>query len=559
MSRTTSELACTSLWRTRTENLSFEQHISLSYDRCRSIVNAFKLTKDDILNLSEKYWAFQTDPIHAIDAGVLTLLNIHYNLCTGTLATYASDRPDIAALVEKLLRFEISGQYCLTEIGHGLDVINMETTAVMLSNGDFLLDTPVPEAAKYMPPTSPCGIPVVAVVFARLIVNGEDRGIRPFVVHLSDGYNMNRNIICKVLPPRGGSRPFKHTLTYFKQVRLPPTALLGTPEREKDARAAFFKNIFRVISGTLCMGASALSGMRVSCYIAGRYNLRRKVTDSFTGRPRAIINFSTQYIPVLTSIAQTLVMQAYTETARLSFVEAKGDISRQHLIASIFKATIYQFALSIPLVLGDRCGAQGLSAVNQLSVIHADLRGGAIAEGDILVTSIRFAVEIILGRIQPPPATDPTSVLYKHEQASINGLRWFLKSSTSHRDPEFEHHSLPQCQALMVAIGVRLAYESAMAANIDQRVLDLFIASVMKLDPAWYSESAGISRGDQHRMEVDCAMALLPQLESLLAKLDVQEYIMAPIVSDQSWNAFVNSLQTLGYAEQEEPWVSSHL
>ncbi|EEB96670.1 hypothetical protein MPER_04155 [Moniliophthora perniciosa FA553] len=69
--------------------------------------------------------------------GVLTLLNIHYNLCTGTLATYASDRPDIAALVEKLLRFEISGQYCLTELGHGLHVINMETTVIMLSNGDF--------------------------------------------------------------------------------------------------------------------------------------------------------------------------------------------------------------------------------------------------------------------------------------------------------------------------------------------------------------------------------------------------------------------------------------
>ncbi|EEB96268.1 hypothetical protein MPER_04623, partial [Moniliophthora perniciosa FA553] len=103
------------------------------------------------------------------------------------------------------------------------------------------------------------------------------------------------------------------------------------------------------------------------------------------------------------------------------------------------------------------------------------------------------------------------------------------------------------------------AYESAIAANVDQGILDLFIASAMKLDPAWYSEFAGISRGDQHRMEVDCAMALLPQLESLLVKLDVQEYITAPIVSDRSWNAFVNSLQTLGYAEEQEPWVSSHL
>jgi hypothetical protein len=41
-----------------------------------------------------------------------------------------------------------SGQYCLTEVGHGLDIIHLETTATLLRDGFFDLHTPAPSAAK---------------------------------------------------------------------------------------------------------------------------------------------------------------------------------------------------------------------------------------------------------------------------------------------------------------------------------------------------------------------------------------------------------------------------
>jgi acyl-CoA oxidase len=101
----------------------------------------------------------------------------------------------------------LSGQFCLTEVGHGLDAVNIETTAVALEAGGFELHTPTLSAAKsvqlqldnvtdpnflyrYMPPTVPVGIPTIAVVFARLVVGTEDRGIRPFVVPINDGCEM---------------------------------------------------------------------------------------------------------------------------------------------------------------------------------------------------------------------------------------------------------------------------------------------------------------------------------------------------------------------------------
>ena len=37
----------------------------------------------------------------------------------------------------------------LTEIGHGLDAQNLETTATLMPNGDFDLHSPSAAAAKY--------------------------------------------------------------------------------------------------------------------------------------------------------------------------------------------------------------------------------------------------------------------------------------------------------------------------------------------------------------------------------------------------------------------------
>lgn len=49
-----------------------------------------------------------------------------------------------------------------------------------------------------MPPTGPKGrMPRVAIVMARLIVDGEDRGVRPFVVGLGDGNEMCEGVSAK--------------------------------------------------------------------------------------------------------------------------------------------------------------------------------------------------------------------------------------------------------------------------------------------------------------------------------------------------------------------------
>ena len=42
-----------------------------------------------------------------------------------------------------------SGQFCLTEVGHGLNALHLETTAT-LENEEFVLNTPSEAAAKFV-------------------------------------------------------------------------------------------------------------------------------------------------------------------------------------------------------------------------------------------------------------------------------------------------------------------------------------------------------------------------------------------------------------------------
>jgi acyl-CoA oxidase len=105
-------------------------------------------------------------------------------------------------LIKKLENWEFNGQFMLTELGHGLDAINMETTATFSVFPDgskgFVLHTPNQAAQKWMPPSTPMGkIAKVALVHAKLIVGGDFKGIRMFIVPLTDGIEMCEGLSSK--------------------------------------------------------------------------------------------------------------------------------------------------------------------------------------------------------------------------------------------------------------------------------------------------------------------------------------------------------------------------
>jgi len=258
------------------------------------------------------------------------------------------------------------------------------------------------------------------------------------------------------------------------------------------------------------------------------------------------MSFRTQKTPIVTAVAQSFVMQALHKKAAAIFCDTLIDERVRHAVAAIFKAVVLGHTQAATLELGDRCGAQGLFEVNQLSAMQVNGRGVAIAEGDTLGLAIRLAAELLLPRYAAPGAADSNSLLAKHEAGLFDEMRELLASLSSHRSSEYDRRILPHSLDLVKAIGHRMAYDAAVATDVDLPLINLYVASCIKSDAAWYVEKLGISRLKQREMENQAVDAVYARLEQYLAKMDVEPYITAAIVSDESWTAYVNSLPSHG-------------
>lgn len=327
-----------------------------------------------------------------------TTLSIHWNLCMGTIAAYAPRRPDLDPLLEKLLKFELCGEFLLTEIGRGLDARNLETTATLLPDGSFDLHTPTASAAKAMPPTSPlAGVARIGLVFARLMADGEDRGVKPFIVHLGDEKGLFAGVTSQLLPRRCGAKALDHSLTSFHHVRLGFDSLLGSPDRARDQRADFFRQIHRVPIGTLSLSMSNVLALQQSALIAGAYSRRRHVTGDSGKKSIPIIQFPTQYRPILDAVVQSWAYDAFADEAVALFCDTAIPMEVRYGVAVCFKTAAGTDTQATVNELAERCGWQGLFEYNGIIEIGMTLRGNAIAEGDYTVLCIRECPSLSFG------------------------------------------------------------------------------------------------------------------------------------------------------------------
>jgi alkylation response protein AidB-like acyl-CoA dehydrogenase len=520
--------------------------VRLCYQRARMICRQSGMTLDDIVELRPKFWDFHRHLIATRDTAATTILTIHWNLCIGTIGRYARHRKDLTPLLDQLLNFDVCGEFLLTEIGHGLDARNLETTATLLPDGSYDLHTPSKAAAKAMPPNTPwAGIPRVAVVFARLFAHGSDCGVKPFIVRLGDASQLCAGVISRPLPKRSGAKAVDHAITTFHHVRLEPGSLLGTPRPAPGHRVDFLDQIWRVSIGTLSLSLVNIPILQQSAYIAGSYSLRRCVGTSIGDQRTPIISFATQYRPILNALVQGLVFEAFSDDAITLFRDDKLSPAVRHAVATCFKATVSIATQKSLTELADRCGWQGLFAYNRIIEMAMSLKGNSIAEGDYIVLCIRLVSEVLLGRYKLPEAKIKDSRLAKHEAGVWNEVREMIGSLDlgSHRDQTFNMHVLPRCQALVEATGHRMAYEAAFSSyKITPEALALFESSCIMSDPSWYCESESASRNELFARDVQITTEALPQLQILLNQTNAAPWTTVPILTDERWDEFVQGL-----------------
>ncbi|KAI0074679.1 acyl-CoA oxidase [Panus rudis PR-1116 ss-1] len=534
MEVSTVDLPSTPLFAPSTATRAEAEEIHISHQRAKVIALRYSLTIHDILGPSTRFFSMFSDMISSMDIAATGMNSIQTNLAAGTLAPFVLQRPELWALLDDILSFRISAQFVMTELGHGLDAPNLETTATLQANGSFDLHTPHPGAAKFMPPTLPySGVPAVGIVVARLIVRGEDYGVRPFVVPFNDGVQLCKGITAKALPSRGGSRSMGHTITYFDHVVLPPSSLLGDLRKVQDHRQHFLHTIWRVGVGSLSLSALVIPCLKVSAYTLGKYSQQRYITGP-SGRPIPIISFRTQHMPILNALAQAFVLDAFYKQVCEWFTETPREkIELRNAFSTIAKATLFGHWYRTMSTFSERCGARGLFDVNQLLRFVNELRGVSVAEGDTLVLSIRLASELILRRYDIPEATQQDSLLIRHERGIMEEMTTtLLQGGRDHRGSSTNQMNLPRSLPLVEAIGHRMAWEAAKAASVPAPLTDL----------AWYIERGLVSRKHFARMQSEAFNDVLERLDEYLEATGAAPYAVAPILSESSWDAYVQGL-----------------
>ena len=493
------------------------------------------------------------------DPAATILVGIHWNLAMGTIASNLDKQPHLQALMADLESFRVCGQFMLTEVGHGLDARNIETTATLSDDGSsFDFHSPSPTAAKSMPPVTPLGgVPKVAVVFAQLVIRGEVQGVRSFVVQITDGDRMCSGISSIMLPPRPGGGPLDHAITTFTHVRLGRECLLGPLQSTIDEkRAAFMQQIHRVSVGTLSLSLCNIPALKAASYLAYTFSQQRKVNNPALKSVVPIWYFPTQYGPIISVAAQAAVLEAAGRFA-IGLSQLPGLPEPLRLaVGCIFKATVTSSTQRHLIELTDRCGWRGLYAFNRISQLQLIAKGNSIAEGDVMVLCIRLASELLQGKYEIPKSENPTSLLARHEQGVFEDLQSHLKDAddgdAKHRSETFAQNVTPRSRELIEAIGQRFAYDSALdLGTVRQELIDVYEAECILQDQAWYVENAGMTSREIRQRYTLALEKARPHMQSIIADFGMAEHFdSTPLVSTEHWNELMHELPSF-HSEQE--------
>ena len=142
------------------------------------------------------------------------------------------------------------GAYSQTEIGHGSDISGLETTATFDADTDeFIIHTPSIKATKWWPGSVGC-YATHSVVMAKLIIDGNEFTVAPFIVQLRslEDFSLLPGIKAGDMGPKMGYNSQNNGWCTFDHVRIPRNQMLmkhvsvdreGTFSVEGDLRALY--------------------------------------------------------------------------------------------------------------------------------------------------------------------------------------------------------------------------------------------------------------------------------------------------------------------------------
>lgn len=551
-----------------TEKQSQEQRRLNAYDQLGDLVGQIG-TRAVATDLPKLFAVFDTSAVLATD--LIPLISGHYNLASGSLATL-TDSDSATPYLLDLDDATAIGVMLLTEYECGSNIQHMRTTATWDGDG-FVLNTPDPQARKFMPSV---GIEVarVCVIGARLIdAAGVDQGLHLFTARLRDSDGATAPGVTVTQLDHQPLVIMDNSVISFDNLRVEHDDWLSgnlatiddsgvlTWRDEKAHTRVFATAISQLTVGRLALSSCLNATARASLYIALNYASKRMVPMTAGDMP-AMLDVPHVRDTLLTDLAGTVARTVYGNLIK-SFL-GDADLTARDTVVSVMlaKSFIQRHALQTVTDCRVKMAAQGMFSANRVAgyigVCHAAMTG----EGDVSVMA-SVAGRVLAKQLSNTSPPEPAL----HDPADPRDLGRLLNARTLTIAQQIQPHlDAPGLNARLEVVPEALELADAYCAEQALRALDdhaaqpeiAAVRDVFALDQidkhsSWYLTHGLLDVTAVRAVKQQLRKGLLYQAienlaEYLPALLDAFEFddevLGAPVLSDDlaaAWDARCHS------------------
>jgi acyl-CoA oxidase len=203
---------------------SLSEYRELTYQRLKYICDNKIFSIQSVLNNPIDFINFST-LLHYYDPSLAVKSNVHFGLFGNSIINLGTKK-HYDEFLHKIDSLEVAGIFAMTELAHGSNVRDLQTTATYCPNNrTFIINTPNDDAQKYWLGNAALH-GTHAIVFANLIINEQKFGIHAFIVQVRKNGKLMPNITIKDCGYKAGLDGVDNGRIWFDKVEISYDSLL---------------------------------------------------------------------------------------------------------------------------------------------------------------------------------------------------------------------------------------------------------------------------------------------------------------------------------------------